>query len=151
MPRDLRFEELQKILLDCGYRLDHCKGSHAIFVKPGCNPLTIPAKTLVKSYLIKQVLAEIDECLESMLDKEVRLMLKDISYYMNLPDTRELIPEPEGGWFVRIKELPGCMSQSETPEEAMQMIEDVMHGWLEVELKRGSPIPEPRPEEEYSG
>lgn len=78
-------------------------------------------------------------------------MVKDISYYMNLPYTRELIPEPEGGWFVRIKELPGCMSQGETPEEAMQMIEDAMRGWLEAELKRGNPIPEPRAEEEYSG
>lgn len=78
-------------------------------------------------------------------------MIKDISYYMNLPYTRELIPEPEGGWFVRIKELPGCMSQGETVEEAMQMIEDAMRGWLKVELMRGTPIPEPRAEEEYSG
>lgn len=78
-------------------------------------------------------------------------MIKDISYYMNLPYTRELIPEPEGGWFIRIKELPGCMSQGETAEEAIQMIEDAMRGWLEVALKSGTPIPEPRAEEEYSG
>lgn len=78
-------------------------------------------------------------------------MNKDIHYYLSLPYTRELIPDPEGGWFVRIKELPGCMSQGDTPEEAIRMIEDAMRGWLEAELRKGSPIPEPRVEEEYSG
>lgn len=68
IPKDLRFEELQKVVLDCGYQLDHITGSHAIFTKPGCNPLTIVAKTPVKSYLIKQVLDEIGEYLEDMLD-----------------------------------------------------------------------------------
>lgn len=68
VSKDLRFEELHKVLLDCGYQLDHYTGSHAIFVKPGCNSLTIPAKTPVKSYLINQVLAEIGECLENMLE-----------------------------------------------------------------------------------
>jgi antitoxin HicB len=74
-----------------------------------------------------------------------------VEKYMNLPYTRELIPDPDEGWFIRIKELPGCMSQGETPEEALRMIEDAMRGWLEVSLEEGNPIPEPHPEEEYSG
>jgi antitoxin HicB len=78
-------------------------------------------------------------------------MEKTVDYYMNLPYTRELIPEPSGIWFVRIKELPNCMSQGDTPEEALHMIEDAMRGWLEVELEDGEPIPEPREEEDYSG
>ena len=78
-------------------------------------------------------------------------MNQTIDYYLSLPYTREIIPEPEGGWFVRVKELPGCMSQGETVEEAMLMIEEAMRGWLESELENGKPIPEPRPEEEYSG
>ena len=78
-------------------------------------------------------------------------MKKDINYYLNLPYSRELIPEPEGGWFIRIKELPGCMSQGETVEEAMEMISDAMHGWLEVALSSGAAIPEPRTAEEFSG
>lgn len=78
-------------------------------------------------------------------------MEKEIDYYLNLPYTRELIPEPEGGWFVRIKELPGCMSQGDTPEEAMAMIKDAMQGWLEVALEHGQTIPEPRMDEDYSG
>ena len=78
-------------------------------------------------------------------------MRKTIEDYLGLPYTRELIPEPEGGWFVRIKELPGCMSQGDTPEEAMDMIEDAMTGWLETALAHGQAIPEPRHDEDFSG
>lgn len=78
-------------------------------------------------------------------------MEKDIEYYMKLPYRRELLPEAEGGWFIRIVELPGCMSQGETVEEANAMIEDAMRGWIEAELASGSAIPEPRQEEEFSG
>ncbi len=78
-------------------------------------------------------------------------MEKTIDFYMNLPYTRELIPEFDGSWFVRIKELPNCMSHGETPEDALNMINDAMRGWLEVELEDGEFIPEPRQEEEYSG
>lgn len=78
-------------------------------------------------------------------------MNKSIEYYLNLPYTRELIPEEDGGWFARIKELPNCMSQGDTPEEAMRMIDDAMLGWLEVELEEGEPIPEPKEDEDYSG
>jgi antitoxin HicB len=78
-------------------------------------------------------------------------MEKNLDDYLELPYTRELIPEPEGGWFVRIKELPGCMSQGETPEEALEMIDDAMVGWLEAALAHGLAIPEPRGDEDYSG
>ena len=78
-------------------------------------------------------------------------MEKTIDYYLSLPYTRELVPDPVVGWGVKIKELPGCMSQGETPEEALRMVEEAMRGWLEVELDTGSSIPEPKTEEEYSG
>lgn len=78
-------------------------------------------------------------------------MEKTIEYYMSLPYTRELIKEPEGGWFIRIKELPGCMSQGDTVEDAMTMIEDAMLGWLDVSLEDGDEIPEPKLDEDYSG
>lgn len=78
-------------------------------------------------------------------------MKKTVEYYINLPYTRELTPEAEGGWFVRIKELPGCMTFGNTPDEALRMIDDAMRGWLEVELEDNSFIPEPREEEAFSG
>lgn len=69
--------------------------------------------------------------------------IKDVEYYMKLPYTIEYTPEPEGGWFVRIKELPGCMSQGDTRAEAKRMIMDAMRVWLEVSLEDGDDIQEP--------
>ncbi len=78
-------------------------------------------------------------------------MNKPLEYYLNLPYTIELTPDPEEGWFVTVRELPGCISQGDTPEEALEMIRDAMHAWIEVSLEDGDPIPEPRPLEDYSG
>ena len=78
-------------------------------------------------------------------------MEKTVDYYMNLPYTIELQRDLEEGWFVHVKELRGCMSQGDTAEEAVAMIQDAMLAWLEVALEDGLPIPEPRPEEDYSG
>jgi antitoxin HicB len=55
------------------------------------------------------------------------------------------------GWVVWVEELPGCISQGETPEEATQMIREAMELWLETSIEDGDPIPEPRPIEDYSG
>ena len=78
-------------------------------------------------------------------------MVKSVEYYLNLPYRIELQRDPAGGWFVQAKELPGCMSQGETPQEAVAMIQDAMRGWIEVSLQEGDPIPEPRPLDDYSG
>jgi antitoxin HicB len=78
-------------------------------------------------------------------------MEKSVEYYMNLPYTIELQRDPEEGWFVRVRELRGCMSQGDTPEEALEMIQEAMELWLEVALEDHLPIPEPRPDEDYSG
>lgn len=78
-------------------------------------------------------------------------MDKTLDYYLALPYTIELVPDPEGGWFVAVRELPGCMSQGDTKEEALEMIQDAMEGWLEVALEDGIPIPEPRSLDKYSG
>jgi len=78
-------------------------------------------------------------------------MEKTLEYYLNLPYTIELQETPGEGWFVRVKELPGCMSQGDTAQEALEMIQDAMRVWIEVALEDGDRIPEPRPEEAYSG
>lgn len=76
---------------------------------------------------------------------------KTLEYYKSLPYTIELTSDPEGGWFVAIRELPGCMSQGDTPEEALAMIRDALEGWLAVALEDGMPIPEPRALDDFSG
>ena len=78
-------------------------------------------------------------------------MNKTTEYYASLPYTIELRNTPGEGWFARVRELPGCMSQGETAEDAIANIQEAMHLWLEVSLEQGDAIPEPRPDEEYSG
>lgn len=54
-----------------------------------------------------------------------------------------LIPAEEGGYVALIRELPGCMTQGETLEEAIAMIEDAKNQWIEVALEHGDNIPLP--------
>ena len=64
-------------------------------------------------------------------------MEKTLEYYLNLPYTLELQETPGEGWFVCVKELPGCMSQGDTAPEALEMIEDAMRVWIELGLEDG--------------
>jgi antitoxin HicB len=76
---------------------------------------------------------------------------KGLNYYLSLPYTIQLIREDGESWFARVLELPGCMTEGDSPEEVVEMIFDAMAGWLEIALEDGRPIPEPRPVEDYSG
>lgn len=69
-------------------------------------------------------------------------MVKDLNYYLNLPYTLELIPDSRS-WFIKIKELPGCMSQGDSPNHAVRMIRDAMKGYIEICLEDNLVIPEP--------
>jgi antitoxin HicB len=73
---------------------------------------------------------------------------------LTLPYTIEIQRDDSGdyrGWFARVRELPGCMTQAEHFEELGTMVEDAMRAWIEVALEDGQPVPEPAPEEQYSG
>ncbi len=76
---------------------------------------------------------------------------KPLEYYLNLKYPVTLEAAPEGGYVVEIEDLPGCYSQGETVEEAIEMIEEARRLWLEVAYEDGLDIPEPRGEQEYSG
>lgn len=76
---------------------------------------------------------------------------KDINYYLNLPYTIFLKKYPDGGYFAEVKELPGCMTEADSKNEALEMIEDAMRGWIEFALEDNTPIPEPVMEDGFSG
>lgn len=74
-----------------------------------------------------------------------------LEYYLNQQYPVTFYPEEEGGYTVEIKDLPGCVSQGETLEEAMEMIEEARALWLEVAYEHGDAIPLPSTDEAYSG
>lgn len=71
-------------------------------------------------------------------------MIKTLEYYLSLPYTMEIVPDTEdSGYVVWIKELEGCITQADTWDKLLLMIEDAKRDWLEVALEYGDPIPEP--------
>ena len=50
-------------------------------------------------------------------------------------------PAEEGGYIVSCPQLPGCVTQGETIEEAMVMIRDAIKGYIASLKKHGEPIP----------
>lgn len=79
---------------------------------------------------------------------------QNTEHYLDLPYTIEIVrDEGDGytGWFARVVELPGCMTQADTFDELELMIKDAMQAWIEAALDDEQIIPEPRSTESYSG
>lgn len=57
LPKDLRFEELRKVLEAYGYTMHAPSGgsSHYTFRKKGKNPITIPAHEPIKKVYVEMV------------------------------------------------------------------------------------------------
>ena len=54
------------------------------------------------------------------------------------------LPPAEGGGFVAtVPDLPGCMSDGETPEEAIINVQDAIRAWIEAAADLGRAVPEP--------
>jgi predicted RNase H-like HicB family nuclease len=46
-------------------------------------------------------------------------------------------------FLVEVPELPGCMADGETYEQALANVQEVIEGWIETAREDGIPIPEP--------
>ena len=61
--------------------------------------------------------------------------------YLSLPYTIVLTHDRDDdgneGFVAEVRELPGCMSQGETPEDAVRSVYDAMAGWISVALEDG--------------
>jgi len=55
---------------------------------------------------------------------------------------RVLLEQDEDGYFiVQVPEMPGCISQGKTRDEALRNIKDAIQGYLENLKKHDEPIP----------
>ena len=73
----------------------------------------------------------------------------DLPYHFTI--VRSVDDAGDSAWVASVDELPGCISQGDTIEEATTMIRDAMAGWIETGLRHGDHIPEPRDPESYRG
>ena len=79
---------------------------------------------------------------------------KTVDDYLALPYTVEVLHDQSGeqaGWFARVVELPGCMTQTDTFDELETMVQDAMRAWILTALDAGLPVPEPDAAEPYTG
>lgn len=75
---------------------------------------------------------------------------KALDYYLGLPYQMIFHPVPEGGYVVEFPELPGCLTQGDTLEDAHAMAQDAKKTWLSDAISHGEAIPEPT-DGHYSG
>ena len=64
---------------------------------------------------------------------------------------KPLSKEEGGGYQVEYLDLPGCMADGETVEEALKEGQDAVLSWIRSAQEDGDSIPEPRALDKYSG
>jgi predicted RNase H-like HicB family nuclease len=54
-----------------------------------------------------------------------------------------LYPDPEdGGWVAEVPSLPGCISQGDTREEALENVRDAIDTWIDGAKQTGMDVPD---------
>lgn len=54
-----------------------------------------------------------------------------------------LSAEDGGGFVALVPDLPGCMSDGETPEQALAEVQGAIESWIEEARKLGRDVPKP--------
>lgn len=79
---------------------------------------------------------------------------KDINYYLNLPWTYAIQTEVHEGssyYVIHVNELPGICTDSESLDEGMNEIKDLIKSAVEIYREKGEPIPEPIDRDQFKG
>ena len=48
-----------------------------------------------------------------------------------------------GSYLASVTNLPGCMSDGETPEETIEIVRDAIQCWIDAARRLGREIPQP--------
>jgi len=48
-----------------------------------------------------------------------------------------------GGYLATVPDLPGCMSDGETPEEALKNVQEAIASWIEAAKEWKQDVPKP--------
>ncbi|MFZ3308291.1 MAG: type II toxin-antitoxin system HicB family antitoxin [Xanthobacteraceae bacterium] len=64
----------------------------------------------------------------------------------------ERLAESDGGGYLAVvPDLPGCMSDGGTPEEALKSVQEAIESWIETAKESKLDIPRPTPPLEKVG
>lgn len=78
-------------------------------------------------------------------------MKPNIDEILKKPYTRILIPNEGGSYSAEILEFVGCYAQGDTPNEAINDLEEAARSWIVACLELGQEIPEPLMNQGYGG
>jgi antitoxin HicB len=92
-------------------------------------------------------MSKVEKILQKMRHNP-RKMNRKLKYPVTI---RPLTKEEGGGYLVEFPDLPGCMADGETVEEALNEAESAMKSWIETAKNFGDDIPEPGISTKYSG
>ena len=68
---------------------------------------------------------------------------QEIARLLALPYHRVVRGSPAEGYVASVAELPGCLTDGNTPVEALESLQEAMAAWFESHLIHGDPIPAP--------
>lgn len=77
--------------------------------------------------------------------------MNKLDHYLALNYHRRLYQDDECDWIAEIDDLPGCIADGKTPDEAIANSREAMRSWMESRVSSGLDIPEPSVAEDYSG
>lgn len=52
--------------------------------------------------------------------------------------------DEDGAFIAEVPELPGCMADGQTYQDAIKNVEVVIREWIDTARELGRPVPEPR-------
>ncbi len=80
------------------------------------------------------------------------MKLGEMMNKFNYPISIRPLDESEGGGYLaEFPDLPGCMADGDTVEEAVHEAQDALESWIKVAMENGDPVPRPSIQQNYSG
>jgi predicted RNase H-like HicB family nuclease len=71
-------------------------------------------------------------------------LIEAMTFKLDYPVLIEPLRAEDGGGFAAfVPDLPGCMTDGETPEEALANVRDAIESWIDEARALGRPIPPP--------
>ena len=72
--------------------------------------------------------------------EEARAMKTTLEYPVQL---QPLSQDDGGGWLAVVPDLPGCMTDGESPTEALDRVQDAIDAWRNAALEMARKVPAP--------
>jgi len=78
------------------------------------------------------------------------MITKTLEYFLSLDYKIQIYPD-DGAFVAEIPDLPGCLTQGDTMEEVVSLINEAKELWLETAIANGISIHEPKQLDDFSG